>query len=113
MSVMDDAGVGRQVPTLPDLAAQSRHHARLARETLLAVVPAEEAIRATLTDEQAALFDAYEDAMARHQTETIDLYVAEFQRHAPGLAPAILAVFQHIVGPDGQPGACCQPSVGR
>jgi hypothetical protein len=101
--------LGTVTDTAP-LVADSMRLARLCRETLLQAADAGEDLGDTFTPEQDALFRAYDDALGAHHSATIALYLAEFYRHVPGLAPALFAVGQHIQEGFNAVGACCVPT---
>jgi hypothetical protein len=94
-----------------DLAHESR---RLHAEAMAAQhrsCDAMAAFRAMLTPEQDAAYLALDDDPYDHRKLWRDFELTELRRHFPGLAPALLAVRDHIVGqwPD-EVGRCCTPA---
>lgn len=60
----------------------------------------------------AKMFAEYEDAFYSHANATFDMYVAELARHLPGVAPAIYALWQHVLeGDGGDHGTCCSEEI--
>ena len=70
---------------------------------------AENALQVTLSAEQRALFETYDQARHHRELESEELYLAEMARHLPGLAPAIWAMWDHVI--QAKLGECCLPAV--
>ena len=98
-------------PDLAAMAAESRRlHARC-RETLAEATRAEDALGASLTPEQLVLFRTSDSALGEHHSATMAWYMAEICRHLPGIAPALVAVWEHVREERGA-GVCCMPDAG-
>jgi len=93
------------------LIVESKRAAAESVRTLQAAIEAAHALRVTLSEEQARLFGAFEDAMSSHHLAHADYEVAELMRHFPGIAQALFAVTEHLHSIEGriEPGECCEP----
>lgn len=63
------------------------------------------ALTATFTDEQQALFLAYDAALGLETVAAVDRFIDGLAAHFPGIAPAIRAVAYHVEDNAGE--ACC------
>ena len=91
-----------------DLAEECRHLNALYREKMDDHFDALGRFKATLTDEQFALFGRLIDSLGDSFVAEMGWQVAEIARHLPGLALAIRLVYEHtIVRTYDTPGECC------
>jgi hypothetical protein len=89
-------------------ATESLRLAAASRVPLDRVEAARNAINVTLIPGQQALLREYVDALIEHVMDESALYIAEVSRHFPGLAPALHAVWEHVISGDGVTGKCCE-----
>jgi hypothetical protein len=99
-----------------DAAALAVECKRLEAEARRLHIAAREAstspiLREMLTDEQWAAHAAADKAQNAFIHAESAWFVAELQRHFPGLAPAIKAVWDHVGESALEPGTCCTPEV--
>ena len=80
-------------PDLANMTAESQRLHDLCRETLIEAARLNQQLSATLTPEQDALSDV---ALGEHYGATLNWYMSELRRHLPGIAPALLAVWEHV-----------------
>jgi hypothetical protein len=92
---------------IDDLVAESLAHLARSNAACTAVDDVEEALKATLSPEQLALFTDYEHAAHHSEWAAEQMYVAELARHLPGLAPMVWAMWHHVI--EGEIGVCCLP----
>lgn len=108
---MSDTPTVAPVVNFPELQALALEKLAASREAMHASIDAGEALSALLSPEQQravwAFIDGPRDAM---EMAWNDFLIAEFARHLPGLAPALLAVWHHIMeGNNETHGLCCVP----
>ena len=107
------AGPAPSVVRLVDemhLIADSKAAAIECRAAMDAYIEISRAFEATLTDDQAALFDKVEDAYERMRDASVDLDWAEVKRHMPTMAVTIdLIRNDHHIGWFDKAGVCCIP----
>lgn len=91
-----------------DLSAACEQAKAESRRTLEAACALIGFPEAGLTKKQRKVVDAHETALMEHLEATQDWYVAELARHFPGLAPAIVAVWEHVMDEASHGAGCCE-----
>lgn len=71
-----------------------------------ALAAIEDALWSQLTPVQRQLLDEYQGGMADLYTSIARLQIIEVARHFPGLAPALVAMWDHVDGSDGSQDCC-------
>jgi hypothetical protein len=92
---------------MSDLVADVEQHVERSNAACERADTAEDALRATLSPDQRALFETYDRARIDRELESEQMYIADMARHLPGLAPALWALWYHVI--EARLGECCLP----